>query len=112
MGKQLGLQEEYPRQPECFTNQSWYAGCEPEGALYVFPSLTIPGKAQAKAIEEGLEPDFLYCQELLESTGIVAVPGSGFGQARGPACASPASHVAVLAPPLFVECLPAFLVAQ
>lgn len=31
----------------------------------------------------GKQPDWLYCRELLESTGIVVVPGSGFGQADG-----------------------------
>ena len=28
----------------------------------------------------GKAPDFLYCKELLENTGIVTVPGSGFRQ--------------------------------
>lgn len=58
------------------------AGCEPEGALYVFPKLTIPENAKAKALAKNVQPDFLYCLELLEATGIVSVPGSGFGQVR------------------------------
>lgn len=28
----------------------------------------------------GKAPDFLYCKELLDNTGIVTVPGSGFRQ--------------------------------
>lgn len=31
----------------------------------------------------GKAPDFLYCKALLEATGIVTVPGSGFQQAPG-----------------------------
>ena len=64
------------------------AGCDSEGALYAFPRLTLPDAAQAKAKEDGVAPDFLYCRELLEATGIVAVPGSGFKQVRTlPLCA-------------------------
>jgi len=29
-----------------------------------------------------MAPDALYCMKLLEATGIVVVPGSGFGQAE------------------------------
>lgn len=32
------------------------------------------------AEESGKPVDFFYCKELLESTGIVTVPGSGFKQ--------------------------------
>jgi len=35
--------------------------------------------AQA-AKKTGKAPDFFYCKELLEATGIVTVPGSGFKQ--------------------------------
>ena len=40
------------------------------------------------AKEAGKAPDFFYCKQLLEETGIVTVPGSGFKQARsrGPFC--------------------------
>lgn len=34
-----------------------------------------------EAEKVGKSPDFLYCKEMLESTGIVTVPGSGFRQA-------------------------------
>jgi aspartate/methionine/tyrosine aminotransferase len=57
-------------------------GCEPEGALYAFPRLRLPDGAIAAAEKMGKDPDFLYCMELLKSTGIVAVPGSGFKQVR------------------------------
>ncbi|WIA15264.1 hypothetical protein OEZ86_003901 [Tetradesmus obliquus] len=54
-----------------------------EGALYAFPRITLPAKAVAAAEALGKPGDWLYCSELLEATGIVVVPGSGFGQAAG-----------------------------
>lgn len=45
------------------------------GAMYAFPSITLPpGRT-----------DFDYAMGLLEQTGICVVPGSGFGQAEGTA---------------------------
>ena len=35
------------------------------------------------AKKAGKAPDALYCMELLEETGIVTVPGSGFKQVSG-----------------------------
>ena len=32
---------------------------------------------------KGMEPDAMYCYQLLEETGICVVPGSGFGQKEG-----------------------------
>lgn len=58
--------------------------CQPsEGAMYAFPSITIPEKAIQAAIEEGKSPDTLYCLSLLEDAGICCVPASGFGQKKG-----------------------------
>ena len=54
-----------------------------QGALYAFPSITLPPKAIARAQEVGQSPDLFYCLELLEQTGVVVVPGSGFGQQDG-----------------------------
>jgi hypothetical protein len=55
----------------------------PEGALYVFPRLSLPPKAVAAAAAAGKAPDTFYCLSLLDDTGIVVVPGSGFGQSDG-----------------------------
>jgi hypothetical protein len=57
-----------------------HAGTESEGALYVFPQLHLPDGAHKAASESGVAPDMLYCKQLLEGTGIVAIPGSGFKQ--------------------------------
>lgn len=59
--------------------------CNPsEGAMYLFPRITIPEAAKVAANDRGMaSPDVLYCIELLEETGICVVPGSGFGQKKG-----------------------------
>lgn len=58
--------------------------CNPaQGALYAFPSIKLPMKAAEEAKKQGVAPDFYYCMRLLEATGIVTVPGSGFRQKDG-----------------------------
>jgi len=58
--------------------------CKPiEGALYAFPKISIPKAAIKVAEEKNLEPDLYYCLRLLDETGLVVVPGSGFGQREG-----------------------------
>lgn len=54
-----------------------------EGALYAFPRISLPIKAVEEAKRMGKSPDWLYCRDVLEATGIVVVPGSGFGQEDG-----------------------------
>ena len=55
----------------------------PQGAMYAFPQITLPQKAIAAAEAAGKVPDTFYALALLEATGIVVVPGSGFGQVEG-----------------------------
>lgn len=43
----------------------------------------MPTGAVEAADKLGKPADWLYCSELLEQTGIVVVPGSGFGQKAG-----------------------------
>ncbi|PUZ72922.1 hypothetical protein GQ55_2G434400 [Panicum hallii var. hallii] len=54
-----------------------------EGAMYLFPRLHLPQKAIGVAQAAGTAPDAYYAKRLLEATGIVIVPGSGFGQVPG-----------------------------
>ncbi|PWZ38999.1 hypothetical protein Zm00014a_035559 [Zea mays] len=54
-----------------------------EGAMYLFPRLHLPQKAIGAAQAAGTAPDAYYAKRLLEATGIVFVPGSGFGQVPG-----------------------------
>lgn len=53
---------------------------DPQGSMYLFPTITIPPKAQEQAKKEGRQPDEFYCFRLLDATGICVVAGSGFGQ--------------------------------
>jgi alanine transaminase len=58
--------------------------CNPsDGAMYAFPQITLPEGAVAAAARASVPADELYCMELLKATGIVVVPGSGFGQVDG-----------------------------
>ncbi|EDW06729.2 LOW QUALITY PROTEIN: uncharacterized protein Dmoj_GI15248 [Drosophila mojavensis] len=54
-----------------------------QGAMYVFPKIEIPPKAVEAAKAKNMLPDVFYAFELLETTGICIVPGSGFGQLPG-----------------------------
>ena len=54
-----------------------------DGAMYAFPTITLPSKYIERAKTLNKVPDVLYCLDLLQNTGIVVVPGSGFGQKNG-----------------------------
>eukprot|EP00823_Brevimastigomonas_motovehiculus_P004775 TRINITY_DN326_c2_g2_i2.p1 TRINITY_DN326_c2_g2~~TRINITY_DN326_c2_g2_i2.p1 ORF type:complete len:498 (-),score=144.47 TRINITY_DN326_c2_g2_i2:547-2040(-) len=54
-----------------------------EGAMYAFPSIHLPKAFIEEAKQANKQPDLYYCLRLLEETGIVTVPGSGFGQKKG-----------------------------
>lgn len=53
------------------------------GAMYVFPQIILPEKAIKAAKAANQEPDVFYAFNLLETTGICVIPGSGFGQRPG-----------------------------
>lgn len=55
----------------------------PQGSMYLFPKLDLPYKVLQNSQHLEINPDELYCKELLEATGICTVPGSGFGQEPG-----------------------------
>lgn len=58
--------------------------CNPvQGAMYAFPQIKLPAKAIEAAKKAGQAPDVFYAFQLLESTGVCIVPGSGFGQKPG-----------------------------
>jgi alanine transaminase len=54
-----------------------------DGAMYCFPNLTFPKKFLDDCEAAGKVADVEYCTRLLMATGIVTVPGSGFGQKPG-----------------------------
>jgi len=53
------------------------------GAMYAFPRIFFSNQLISHAKSRNMEPDLFYSLELLEKTGIVIVPGSGFGQKEG-----------------------------
>ncbi|CAE8674877.1 unnamed protein product, partial [Polarella glacialis] len=58
--------------------------CQPiEGAMYAFPKVTIKGYVMKKAISLATPADQVYCMEMVDRTGVVTVPGGGFGQKPG-----------------------------
>lgn len=54
-----------------------------EGSMYGFPKVDFSEKALKHAASKGVPPDFMYCLEMVNQTGIMTVPGSGFGQKEG-----------------------------
>jgi len=53
------------------------------GAMYAFPQVKLPQAAISAAAAQGVPPDEFYCMQVLENTGLVVVPGSGFRQVEG-----------------------------
>lgn len=67
-----------------YFNKMTNASCkEVQGAMYAFPSLKFSQKVLEAAKLAGQLPDEFYCFQCLDETGIVLVPGSGFGQRDG-----------------------------
>ncbi|KAJ2995326.1 hypothetical protein HDV02_000871 [Globomyces sp. JEL0801] len=56
---------------------------EAQGAMYLFPQIKLPQRAIDDAKKQNIEADLMYCIQLLESTGVCVIPGSGFGQMDG-----------------------------
>lgn len=78
-----GLAERSCRLYEAFQRMEGVECQEPQGAMYLFPTINLPQKALEQAKNNGKSPDELYCLQLLDATGICMVAGKGFGQAEG-----------------------------
>ena len=50
-----------------------------QGAMYGFAKVNFSDKAIAAAAEKGMPVDTMYCLDMVNETGIMTVPGSGFG---------------------------------
>ncbi|CAL4941572.1 unnamed protein product [Urochloa decumbens] len=68
---------------DAFNTMEGFTCNQAEGAMYLFPRIHLPQKAIEAAKAAKKAPDAFYALRLLESTGIVVVPGSGFGQVPG-----------------------------
>ncbi|KAL2889271.1 putative alanine aminotransferase, mitochondrial [Ceratocystis lukuohia] len=75
-----GLRERATALHAAFSQMEGVECGEPQGSMYLFPTITIPQKAIDAAAKEGRQPDEFYAMRLLDSTGICVVAGSGFGQ--------------------------------
>jgi len=56
---------------------------EPQGSMYLFPTIHLPPKALAAAAAAHRTPDEFYASRMLDATGVCVVAGSGFGQKQG-----------------------------
>ncbi|CAN6305331.1 unnamed protein product [Urochloa humidicola] len=68
---------------DAFNNLEGFTCNQAKGAMYLFPRIHLPQKAIEAAKAAKKAPDAFYALRLLESTGIVVIPGSGFGQVPG-----------------------------
>jgi alanine transaminase len=46
--------------------------------MYAFPRIHLTKSAIKEAESRKVQPDFLYCLDMVNETGIMTVPGSGF----------------------------------
>lgn len=70
---------------DCLNKMEGISTNPTEGALYSFAKLDLPKKFIEEAKSLGRHPDMHFCLHLVEETGMITVPGSGFGQAKGTA---------------------------
>ncbi|KAG8532907.1 uncharacterized protein KY384_002785 [Bacidia gigantensis] len=82
-GIKRGLKERATALYEVFKKMEGVELKEPQGSMYLFPTIQLPAAAVSAAQKEGRKPDEFYCSRLLDATGICLVPGSGFGQKEG-----------------------------
>lgn len=68
---------------ETFKNMKNITCTNIEGAMYGFPRVHFSQKFIDEAKNLGKEPDFLYCMDMVNETGIMTIPGSGFKQKEG-----------------------------
>lgn len=78
-----GLQERATALHKAFDQMEGVHCAEPQGSMYLFPTITLSQKAVDAAKAEGRSADEFYAMQLLNATGICVIPGSGFGQAEG-----------------------------
>lgn len=78
-----GLQERATALHKAFSQMEGVHCAEPQGSMYLFPTITLPQKAIDAAKADGRTADEFYALQLLNATGICVIPGSGFGQVEG-----------------------------
>ena len=77
-----GMKERAELLTSTFNDMKQVTCTEIEGAMYGFPRIHFSQKFIDDAHSQGKQPDFIYCMEMVNKTGIMTVPGSGFGQEK------------------------------
>lgn len=75
-----GLKERALLLTKTFTEMTNTTSQPIQGAMYAFPRVHFSQKALKAAETKKISPDFMYCLDMVNETGIMTVPGSGFGQ--------------------------------
>lgn len=78
-----GLKERAEIISEALNDMTNTSCTEIEGAMYAFPKVQFSDGALRQAEKHGVPVDFMYCMDMVNETGIMTVPGSGFGQKKG-----------------------------
>jgi alanine transaminase len=78
-----GLKERAYALYEAFKDMEGVECDEPQGSMYLFPTINLPPAAVKAAEEAERTPDEFYCLRMLDATGVCVVPGNGFGQKEG-----------------------------
>lgn len=78
-----GLQQRATALYEAFKDMEGVECSDPQGSMYLFPTINLPAKALKAAEADGREPDEFYALRMLDATGVCVVSGSGFGQKEG-----------------------------
>jgi alanine transaminase len=78
-----GLKKRATALYEAFKEMEGVECQDPQGSMYLFPTIHLPQKAIEQAQKEGRAPDEFYTFRLLDATGVCVVPGGGFGQKPG-----------------------------
>jgi alanine transaminase len=78
-----GLRERAQALHKAFDQMEGVKCADPQGAMYLFPTITLPKRAIEAAKAEGRNADEFYCLQMLDATGICVIAGSGFGQEEG-----------------------------
>lgn len=82
-GIYTGLQQRATALYKAFNEMEGVYCNDPQGAMYLFPTIKLPKKAIEAAEKEGRTADEFYSMRMLDATGVCVVPGSGFGQKEG-----------------------------
>ena len=78
-----GLKDRAKLLTSAFNSMKNVTCTEIEGAMYGFPRIHFSQKFIDQSLAQGKHPDFLYCLDMVNQTGIMTVPGSGFWQEPG-----------------------------